>query len=75
MTRMVASNDKMRAILSETRKAHGLSQVALAERAGLHERAIYRCEAGRTAITMHTLVRCDKVLGGELIKKIIKESR
>lgn len=71
MTRIIITNDAMAQAIFETRKAHGLSQIELAERAGLHEKLIYCCEKGRTAITIRTLVRCDKVLGGELIAKLL----
>lgn len=71
MTRIIITNATMAQALFETRKAHGLSQVELAERAGLHERLVHRCEKGRTAVTINTLVRCDRVLGGELIAKIL----
>ena len=72
MTRVIVTNDAMARAIFETRKAYGLSQIELAERAGLHEKHVYLCEKGRTAITIRTLVRCDKVLGGELIAKLIK---
>jgi transcriptional regulator with XRE-family HTH domain len=53
--------------LRELRARHGLSQEALAWRAGTNQQAISRIEHGRVSPTVETLARLAAVVGEELV--------
>ena len=54
-------------LLWRTRKAAGLSQRDLAERAGTKQSSISRIENGRVSPTIHTLEQLVRACGSELL--------
>jgi transcriptional regulator with XRE-family HTH domain len=62
----VSSPAQLGELLVEHRKAAGLSQRTLAERAGLMQATVSHLETGRTSPTLHTIERYASALGLEI---------
>lgn len=71
MRNNVVTKQRMAQVLRETRLAHGLTQVQLAEKANLSEKMIYLYEGGYKAMSIHAIVATDKVLQKQLVPKLI----
>lgn len=61
------SVDAVELLVRELRERHGLSQAALAYRAGTNQQAISRIEQGRVSPTIDMLQRLMAVCGEELL--------
>ncbi len=59
-------------LIREARKRAGLTQIELAERAGLVQPAIARWEAGRTAVSLDDVVRLIRLCGLDLEFQIVE---
>ncbi len=59
-------NNNLDKLLTEARKAQGISQRELAELAGVGETVVYKLESGRTDVTLSSFISVLTGLGFEL---------